>query len=169
MPAYASRCGWIYGRPPSKAQSEGGCLRKPLSFNRGRARSCQIVPPRNARPARHSIQSTKGGVSAGLLRFAANCGQISSLELPLSLDVGPWIFCPRWSIRHSRNGLGSIKINIHQMIKNFSTCKTCMISMNHLQVARPWHRRCLNPARTREMRFPVTEPEQLYEENRSDY
>jgi hypothetical protein len=32
-----------------------------------------------------------------------------------------------------------------------------------------WHPRCLNAARTREMRFPVTEPEQPYEENRSDY
>jgi hypothetical protein len=62
-----------------------------------------------------------------------------------------------------------IKRNIHLTIKNFSSCETCMISMNRFQRMEGWHRRCLNAARTREKAFPDSEPEQLYEENRSDY
>jgi len=74
-----------------------------------------------------------------------------------------------WSIPNRVIPLRRIKRNIHCTNQNFSSCKTCMIWMNWFQHADGWHRRCLNAARTREMRFPVTEPEQLYEENRSDY
>lgn len=75
----------------------------------------------------------------------------------------------RWSIHNRGKELKRIKRNIHLMLKNFSSCKTCMISMKRFQCVPCWHRRCLNAARTREMQFPVTEPDSLYEENRSDY
>ena len=74
-----------------------------------------------------------------------------------------------WSIPNRGRELARIKRNIHLTVKNFSSCKTCMIPMKRFQRTAGWHRRCLNAARTREMRFPVTEPEQPYEENRSDY
>jgi hypothetical protein len=61
-----------------------------------------------------------------------------------------------------------IKRNIHRTIKNFSSCKTCMISMKRFQQVEDWHFRCLKAARTREKEFPEAEPDQLYEENRSD-
>jgi len=52
-----------------------------------------------------------------------------------------------------------IKRNIHQTVKNFSSCKTCMISMKRIQHVRHWHCRCLNAARTPGKRhFPTPNP-----------